>query len=126
MSGKFAQIIQEVDAQAIELGGLIPETLRAFSGLTRTAQNSGALDHKVKELIALAIAVSSRCEACIAYHARGAARRGATRQEVAEALGVAIQMGGGPSVNYAAEALGAFDELSAGLRNDQEAARQAT
>ena len=126
MSGKFAQIIQEVDAQAIELGGLIPETLRAFSGLTRAAQNSGALDHKVKELIALAIAVSSRCEACIAYHARGAARRGATRQEVAEALGVAIQMGGGPSVNYAAEALGAFDELSAGLRNDQEAARQAT
>jgi AhpD family alkylhydroperoxidase len=112
MSGRFSESIREVDAYAIELRGLIPDTLQAFGGLARAAQTPGVLDRKVKELIALAIAVSVRCDACIAYHARGAARAGATRKEVAEAIGVAVQMGGGPALNYGAEALGAFDELS--------------
>jgi len=111
MDGKFSASIREVDAYATELRGLIPDTLQAFSGLSRAAQAPGALDRKVKELIALAIAVSVRCDACIAYHARGAARAGASRKEVAEAIGVAVQMGGGPALNYGAEALGAFDEL---------------
>jgi AhpD family alkylhydroperoxidase len=113
MTGKFGEIIREVDAAAAELRELIPETYKAFGDLARSAQHPGALDRKTKELIALAIAVSVRCDACIGYHARGAARAGATRQEVAEALGVAVQMGGGPALNYAAEAFGAFGELSA-------------
>jgi AhpD family alkylhydroperoxidase len=113
MTGKFGAIIQDVDAHAVALRELIPETVAAFGGLSKAAQQPGALDRKAKELIALAIAVSTRCDACIGYHARGAARAGASRQEVAEALGVAVQMGGGPSLNYAAGALGAFDELSA-------------
>jgi AhpD family alkylhydroperoxidase len=113
MGAKFSETIREVDAYAIELRALIPDTLQAFGGLSRAAQTPGALDRKVKELIALAIAVTVRCDACVAYHARAAARAGATRQEVAEALGVAVQMGGGPALNYGAEALGAFDELSA-------------
>jgi len=60
--------------------------------------------------VALAIAVATRCDGCIGYHARGAVRAGASRQEVAEILAVTIQMGGGPSVNYAADALRAFDQ----------------
>ena len=109
--GKFGEIIGEVDEYAIELRKLIPDTLTGFGALSRAAQTPGALDRKTKELIALAIAVSGRCEACIGYHARGATRAGATRQETAEALAVAIQMGGGPSVNYSAHALRAFDEF---------------
>jgi AhpD family alkylhydroperoxidase len=112
MDGEFSEAIREVDAYVGELRALIPETLQAFGGLSRAAQAPGSLDRKVKELIALAIAVSVRCDACIAHHARAAARAGATRQEVAEALGVAVQMGGGPALNYGAEALGAFDEFS--------------
>jgi len=112
MAKRYQEIIKDVDAYAIELRGLIPETLAAFGALGKAAQTSGALDRKTKELIALAIAVSGRCDACIGYHARGAGRAGASRQEVAEALAVAIQMGGGPSVNYAADALRAFDELA--------------
>jgi AhpD family alkylhydroperoxidase len=112
MAEQYAELIKDTDAYAIQLRELIPETLAAFGALSRAAQTPGALDRKTKELIALALAVGGRCDACIAYHARGAGRAGANRQEVAEALGVAVQMGGGPAVNYAAGALRAFDELA--------------
>jgi AhpD family alkylhydroperoxidase len=112
MAKQFGEIIRDVDAYAIKLGELIPDTLAAFGSLSRAAQAHGALERKTKEMIALAIAVSGRCDACIGYHARGAARAGVSRQELAEALAVSIQMGGGPSVNYATDALRAFDEFS--------------
>lgn len=104
--------IAEVDEYAIKLRDLIPDTISGFGALSKAAQTPGALDRKTKEIVAVAIAVAGRCDACIGYHARGARRAGATRQELAEALGVAIQMGGGPSVNYAADALRAFDQFS--------------
>ncbi len=112
MTKTFSAVIHEVDAYALELRRLIPDTMAAFGQLAKAAQTPGALDRKTKELIALAIAVADRCDACIGYHARGAGRAGATRAEVAEALAVAIQMGGGPSVNCGADALRAFDELA--------------
>jgi AhpD family alkylhydroperoxidase len=112
MAKQFRQIIKDVDGYAIELRELIPETLKAFGELSRAAQKPGILDRKTKELIALAIAVGGRCDACIAYHARGAGKAGASRQEIAETLAVAIQMGGGPAVNYATDALRAFDEFA--------------
>jgi AhpD family alkylhydroperoxidase len=73
----------------------------------------GALSSKVKELIALAIAVADRCDGCIASHARGAVHTGATPQEVAEMLGVTIMMGGGPSTVYAPRAWEAYQEFKA-------------
>lgn len=109
----YAARIAELDEYAGELRKLVPDTLSAFGALSRAAQTPGALDKRTKELLALAISVATRCEGCVAYHARGVQRTGATRQEVAEALGVAIQMGGGPSVNYAADALRAFDQFEA-------------
>lgn len=112
MAQPFIEIIKDTDADAVELRTLIPDVMNAFGTLSRSAHVAGALDRKTKELIALAIAVSTRCDACIAYHARASGRLGATRQEAAEALAVAIQMGGGPAVNYAAAALRAFDELA--------------
>ncbi len=112
MAKQYGEIIKDVDAYALELRALIPDTLKAFGEMSRAAQKPGALDRKTKELIALAIAVSGRCDACIGYHSRGAGRAGASRQEFAETLAVAIQMGGGPSVNYAADALRAYDELT--------------
>lgn len=112
MTHDYAARIAEVDEYALKLRELIPDTMAAFGTLSRAAQQKGALDRKTKELIAIAIAVATRCDACIAYHARGAQRAGATRQDVAEAIAVAIQLGGGPSVNYAADALRAFDQLA--------------
>jgi AhpD family alkylhydroperoxidase len=92
-----------------------PSTMEAFSKLHHSAQRPGTLDFKTKELIALAIAVSLRCDGCIAFHTHDALQAGATREEVLEALGVAILMGGGPSVIYAthvAEALDQFEEVT--------------
>ena len=109
--------ITEIDEYARELRKLIPDAVAAFADLSKTAQSPGALDKKTKELVALAISVALRCEGCIAYHARGALRTGATRQDVAETLAVAIQMGGGPSLNYAADALRAFDQFQARSRS---------
>ena len=111
MTTDYAERIATIDEYAIELRKVIPETVTAFGALSKAAQTAGSLDKKTKELLALAISVAIRCEGCVAYHARGARRTGATRQEVAEALGVAIQMGGGPSMNYAADALRAFDQF---------------
>ena len=77
----------------------------------------GALSAKFKELITLAISITSRCEGCIAVHVRGALRAGATRQEILETIGVAVYMGGGPAMVYgcsAYEALGQFEAAVAG------------
>jgi AhpD family alkylhydroperoxidase len=94
-----------------------PEVMKAFGDMNRAAHGAGkegpgpALDHATRELIALAISVATRCEPCIAYHAEGAVKAGATREQVAETLAMAVYMGAGPSVMYAAKALEAVDEL---------------
>lgn len=91
----------------------IPEVFKGFLDTSQATMTDGALSAKHKELIALALAVSEHCEGCIAYHARGAARRGATEPEVAEALGVTILLGGGPAASdYAPRALEAFREFA--------------
>jgi AhpD family alkylhydroperoxidase len=112
MSAKYQARIHEIDEYAIKLRDLIPETMKAYGALGRAAQAQGTLDAKTKELIALALGVATHCDGCLAYHARAAHKLGASRQEVAETLAVAIQMGGGPSVNYAADALRAYDEFA--------------
>lgn len=96
-----------------ELRGGAPEVMKGFSAVARAALEAKALDTKSKELIALAIAVAIRCAPCVTFHADAVVKLGATREEVMEALGVTIYMGGGPSVMYAAEALEAYDQYKA-------------
>ncbi|WP_425098140.1 carboxymuconolactone decarboxylase family protein [Tropicibacter sp. S64] len=90
----------------------IPDTFGGFVAMEQAASPDGALSHKQKELIALAIAVALRCEDCITSHVQACIKAGSTRDEVAEALGTAIQMSGGPGLMYAGKALAAFDEFS--------------
>ena len=90
-----------------------PDVMNGFSAIARAALAGAALNAKTKELIALGIAVAIRCEACVAFHADSAVKRGATREEVLETMGMAIYMGAGPSVMYAAQALEAFDQFTA-------------
>ncbi len=73
----------------------------------------GALHTKTKELLALGIAVAIRCDGCVAFHAEAALKQGASRDEVMETMGMAIYMGAGPSVMYAAQAVEAFDQFAA-------------
>jgi AhpD family alkylhydroperoxidase len=83
-----------------------PDVMKGFSAIARAALQAGALDTRTKELVALAIAVAIRCDACIAFHAEAALRQGASREQVLETMGMAIYMGAGPSVMYAAQVAG--------------------
>ena len=112
MSEKYKSIYTEVTKDAAELGQLIPDSMAAFSDLGNATFTDGVISAKQKELIALAIGVTVRCDGCLTFHARASHRRGATRAEVAEAISVAIQMGGGPSMVYGGAALAAFDEFA--------------
>jgi AhpD family alkylhydroperoxidase len=91
--------------------GGAPDVMKAFSGMAQAALQTKALDTKTKELIALAIGVVVRCDDCIAFHAKAALEQGASREQVMEALGMAIYMGAGPAVMYASHAIEAFDRL---------------
>jgi AhpD family alkylhydroperoxidase len=95
------------------LNGAIPETSRAFGGLSKAVKEGGVLDFKTKEYIALGIAIATRCEDCIVLHINALIKAGASRDEVSDVLAMTIQMGGGPSMMYAAKAMTCFDELSA-------------
>ena len=94
------------------LRGEIPGVFDAYGAMGKAVMVDGALDAKTKELIALAIAVSKQCDGCIASHARSAALRGATAEEVAEALGVVVMMNGGPGTVHGPRAYDAFVEFS--------------
>ena len=87
-----------------------PEVMKSFMALHQAATSKGALDPKNKELIALAISVTSNCDDCISFHMRDALRQGASREEIMETLSVAVLMGGGPAAMYAAHALDALDQ----------------
>ena len=92
-----------------DIGALSPATLKGYRELGAAGPQTGKLDAKTRELIALAAAVTARCDGCIAVHAAAAARFGASREELAEALGVAIAIGAGASLVYSARTLEAFD-----------------
>ena len=105
--------LNDLRPQVRELRRAIPEVWKAYADLHTYALTDGVLPAKVKELIALAISVVRECDGCIASHARGAHRQQASRQEVAEALGVAVVMSGGPATIYGPRALAAFDAFAA-------------
>ena len=85
-------------------------TYRAFSALHEAALADGALSRKLKEIMAVSIAIATSCEGCIAWHIGGAVKEGASREEIAEAISVAILMGGGPATYYGSHALSYLDE----------------
>lgn len=87
----------------------IPQTLDGFFRMFNAANAEGALTPKVKELIAMAIAVSGRCDGCLAFHGKALVDLGVTRREFLEMLQVAIYMGGGPSLTTAAMAIRSFE-----------------
>jgi AhpD family alkylhydroperoxidase len=102
----------ELKASGRRLRAAIPEVYAGYAALHGAAIGDGALPATVKELIALAIAVTRECGGCIAAHARSAVRQGVTAEEVAEAMGVAILMNGGPGTVWGPRAYAAFEEFA--------------
>lgn len=107
----YPAIIARISANLKVLRKDIPETMQGFSAMAQAATRSQALDKKTKELIALAIGVATRCDGCIGFHAEALVKLGASRPEVEEALGMAVYMGGGPALMYAADAISAFEQF---------------
>jgi AhpD family alkylhydroperoxidase len=112
----FPEQLQTIKSYMARLGNAQPATMEAFAQLHQAAASPGALDTRTKELIALAVGVAARCDGCIAFHTHDALEAGASREEVLDALGVAILMGGGPSVIYATHVLRAIEDFQGSAR----------
>lgn len=112
MTKEYKSIIGDITTYSKELHKLIPDTMAGFTNMAKAATQTKVIDEKTKEMIALALGVAAHCDGCLGYHTKALARLGATREEVAEVLGMAIYMGGGPSLMYAADALRSFDQFT--------------
>lgn len=112
-SNEYGELTRELSHAIGELRKGSPDVMQGFSAMAGAAMADGVLDKKSKELIALSIGVATHCKGCIGFHTKALLSLGVTREEFEEALGVAIYMGGGPSLMYAAEAIRAFEEFSA-------------
>ena len=109
----YKKVAREAGERRNKLAEAHPDMMGAFSALAREVLKDGALSTKTKELIAVALSVSAQCDVCITSHVQNAIKAGVTREEIAEAVGVAILMGGGPKSVYAATVLEAYDQFSA-------------
>jgi AhpD family alkylhydroperoxidase len=112
MMHDWAVYRQQLTSRVGEIGKLSPDTLRGEQMLGAAGQKADHLGAKTRELIALAVAVTTRCDGCIAFHAEAAMKHGATREEVAEALGVAVALNAGAALVYSARVLDAVDASS--------------
>ncbi|MGC8627295.1 MAG: carboxymuconolactone decarboxylase family protein [Acidimicrobiales bacterium] len=111
MTDNYPKRYNEVVEMMRNFGPEASGVMEGFSRLHSASVANGALSSKIKELIALAIGITVRCDGCIAFHVHDALKAGATPEEVAETIGVAIMMGGGPSVVYGCEAWQALKEF---------------
>ncbi|MCQ0989341.1 carboxymuconolactone decarboxylase family protein [Jiella marina] len=118
MSTYYPDVTRDISSHTRTLRRDIPDTMHAFSTLGSTATAAGALDRKTKELIALGIAIATRCDGCIGFHTDALIKLGATKTEFEEALGVAVYMGGGPSLMYSAHAMAAWEQFAEGKDRD--------
>lgn len=112
-TASYSALTRDISRHLGDLRSHLPEVMQGFGALGRAAMAPGALDEKTKELIAMAIGVANRCDGCLGFHAKALVRLGATPEEFREMLGVAVYMGGGPSLMYAANAQAAFEEFRA-------------
>jgi AhpD family alkylhydroperoxidase len=103
---------QQVSSGVAVLGKLSPDTVKGYVILGGAGQKTGRLDAKNRELIALAVAISLRCDGCITVHTEAARKAGATKEEIAEALGVAVSVNAGSALVYSTRTLDAFDAAS--------------
>ncbi|RMH92912.1 carboxymuconolactone decarboxylase family protein [Lysobacter pythonis] len=100
---------KQLMARVGEIGKLSPDTVGGYQMLSSAGHKTGHLDAGTRELIALAVAVTTRCDGCIAVHADAARKLGVSREEIAEALGVAVALNAGAAMSYSARVMDALD-----------------
>lgn len=112
MPESYKEITNDISASLAKLRKEQPDMMNGFYALAQASTKDGALSKKTKELIALALGVAARCDGCIGFHTQALIKLGVSREEFLETLSMAVYMGGGPSLMYAANAVRAFEELS--------------
>lgn len=112
MSKDYKNITHDISSSLAQLGKELPEVMQAFNGLVKFSTKEGALCPKTKEMIALALGIANHCDGCIGFHVQKLIKLGVSKDEFNELLGMAIYMGGGPSLMYAAEALMAYEQFN--------------
>jgi AhpD family alkylhydroperoxidase len=113
MNKDYRDITRAVSSSLAKFRTDIPDVMKGFNALAQASTVDGALSRKAKELIALCLGVAGHCDACIGFHVQALIKLGVTRAELEEALAVCVYMGGGPALMYAADALAAFEQMSA-------------
>ncbi len=108
----YKELLNEANKDMMNVGKSLPKEMKGFMELHDAALEDKTLDPKTKELIALGISIAVKCVPCIVSHMSSLIELGVTRDEVVEAVGVAVFMGGGPSVAYGGKALSCYDEFS--------------
>jgi AhpD family alkylhydroperoxidase len=103
---------KQIFAGVGEIGKLSPDTVKGYMTLSGAGAKTGHLDAKTRELIALAVAISLRCDGCITVHSEEARKLGATKEEISEALSVAVTINAGAAIVYSTRTLDAFAAAS--------------
>lgn len=111
MAGEAKQFIADFGKAVEQMKAQAPDVVAGFGGMFAKIMKAGALDVKQKELIALAVGLAVRCKPCIIMHTQKALRAGASREEILEAAGVVVMMGGGPAYTHVPEVIKVLDEL---------------
>ncbi len=109
-NGYRKQLIAGVGA----LAKLSPDTVKGYGTLGSAGQHTGHLDAKTRELIAVAVSITLRCDGCITVHTDAARKLGATQEEIAEALGVAVSVNAGAALVYSTRVMDAYAAAAAG------------
>lgn len=99
---------KQVQALVAEIGRASPGTVRGYRELSAAGSKKDLLGAKTRELIALAVAVTRQCDGCIVIHTDAALEHGATRDEITEALGVAIAVNAGAALIFSTRVLDAY------------------
>jgi AhpD family alkylhydroperoxidase len=103
---------QQMNARMGEIAKLSPDTIKGYQALSAAGQKSDLLGAKMRELISVAVAVAIRCDGCIAFHTEAAAKHGATREEIVEAVGVATALNAGAGLVYSTRVLDAYEQAT--------------
>src|SRR5712675_725639 len=103
---------KQLAAGVKQVGQLSPDTVKGYIQLSSAGSKKNLLGPKIRELISLAVAVTVRCDGCITVHAQAAARHGASREEIAEALGVATAVNAGAALVYSSRVLDAYEQAT--------------
>ncbi|MGH8460051.1 MAG: carboxymuconolactone decarboxylase family protein [Stenotrophobium sp.] len=99
---------KQLAANIGQIGKISPDTIRGYQEISGAGSKTGKLDAKTRELIALAVAVTRQCDGCITVHTDAAVKHGATREEIVEALGVAIAVNAGAALVFSSRVMDAY------------------